>query len=192
MGPLGPDVYGISNPATELADLAARYASYDAFSDRYMPLLPLEHPVVLMGWSSGGQIALTMQAQRRAAGFPVKGVILLDTFNSEGAEHFAPPADLVLPPLQMMQLLYMNTLGPSYSEPSCPIPVLLIKAGQSLIPTPSDAVAREAHARNYWTQRNLPLMEIVVVPGSDHASLMFNLEHRRIVSELIREWCAKL
>jgi pimeloyl-ACP methyl ester carboxylesterase len=189
---LGPDVYGISNPATELSDLAARYSSVDAFCERYMPLVPSDQNIIVVGWSSGGKIALGFQAHRLAAGFPVKAVILLDSYNTEGSERFEPPADMGLPPLQDMQLRYMNTLGPSYLEPHCALPVLLIKAAQSLLPTPSDEVARAAHARNNWTQRNLPLMEIVVVPNSDHASLMFNPEHRRLVSELIRGWCAKL
>ncbi|KAJ7753357.1 acetyl-CoA synthetase-like protein [Mycena maculata] len=192
LDPLGPDVYGISNPATERADLAARYPSVDAFCERYMPLVPESPTVVLAGWSSGGKIALSFAAQRRAAGFPVKGVVLLDSYNTEGSSRFEPPADMNLPPLQDMQLRYMNTLGPSYLEPHCVVPVLLIKAERSLLPTPSEAAAREAHSRNKWTVRNLPLLEIVVVPNSDHASLMFNADHRRVVSGLIRDWCAKL
>ncbi|KAJ6561549.1 acetyl-CoA synthetase-like protein [Mycena vulgaris] len=192
LGPLGPDLYGISNPATQLADLAARYPSVDAFCERYMPLVPSDRTVILAGWSSGGKIALNFQAHRHSAGLPVKAVILLDSYNTEGSERFEPPADMGLPPLQDMHLRYMNTLGPAYLEPYCSVPVLLIKAAHSLLPTPSEEAAREAHSRNNWTLRNLPLMETVVVPNSDHASLMFNADHRQLVSTLIRDWCAKL
>jgi pimeloyl-ACP methyl ester carboxylesterase len=69
-----------------------------------MHLIPQDEPIYLGGYSSGGLLAISMAARRRSLGHPVrnlsffgssvlrfslqklqvKGVVLLDTFNTQG------------------------------------------------------------------------------------------------------------
>lgn len=86
--PLHRDVYAISNPSRNRMTLEANFPTIDSFTDNYAPFIPMGEPVYLGGYSSGGLLALGIAARRRSLGQPVAGVILLDTFNTQGELEF--------------------------------------------------------------------------------------------------------
>ncbi|KAH9915161.1 acetyl-CoA synthetase-like protein [Epithele typhae] len=86
LGPLSRSVYAVSNPTSTLAELEAQFPTFSSYCGRN----PRPHP----------------RPRRAAAGLPVHGVVLLDSYNSEGWRRALFPA-------------------------RCDFPVLLVRAGAS-------------------------------------------------------------
>ncbi len=82
MASLYRQVQAISNPTMTVAELRAQFPSWDSYVSGYAPLIPADENVYLGGWSFGGAIALSIAARRLAAGQPVRGVVLVDRYNT--------------------------------------------------------------------------------------------------------------
>lgn len=201
IGHLGREVYGISNPSINQLTLESNYPTFDSFSTQYMPLIPSDQAVYLAGWSSGGNVALDIAAKRLARGMPVKGVILLDTMNTEGwkLRIVEPTPGFERGELMTMHLIHTKILLQQVVEPRCDFPVLLIRAGSEHPmavpgvwehrPLPEKGTVDMRHERNFFTTRNVPFMETVTLDKANHMSLFSEEPYRQITSDIIRQWC---
>ncbi|KAJ6463219.1 acetyl-CoA synthetase-like protein, partial [Mycena vitilis] len=183
--PLERDVYAISNPSKNRMSLEANFSTLDSFTDRYLPLLPQDEPIYLGGYSSGGLLALSMAARRRSLGHPVKGVVLLDTFNTQGWTFQGFQADTdygsnhisnALNPAKELQRLserHTYHLIQYFVEPQIDVPVLLLRAGVRDTSDTEFIVAETGDDElNFFTRENNPLLEIHTVPGAEHADMV--------------------
>ncbi|KAJ6498333.1 acetyl-CoA synthetase-like protein [Mycena vulgaris] len=207
--PLGPDVFGIANPATDEATLIEGYDSWKCIVGQYLPLIPATESVYLGGWSSGGNLALAMAAERVAQGLPVHGVILLDPYNAEGFTvsegHTYYPARkgrYISKPRarQLAHLKHSRKLMENYVQPKVDVPVLLIRAGTSVhdtlrhynIPEPADYAVRDSrYDTNFFTRERITKLEVITIEDADHKSLVQNPAFSGRVSALIRKWCER-
>ncbi|KAJ7727915.1 acetyl-CoA synthetase-like protein [Mycena metata] len=208
--PLERDVYAISNPSKNRMSLEANFPTLGSFTDRYIPLLPADEPIFLGGYSSGGLLAISMAARRRSLGQPVKGVILLDTFNTQGwtFRGFAPDTDYgtnhisnALNPgakeLQRLSERHTYHLIQHFVEPQLDVPVLLLRAGVRDTSDTEFYVTDGDDELNFFTRENNPLIEVYTIPGGEHADLVgykdnFATPVVQEVAEHIRQWCRKL
>lgn len=112
--------------------------------EAYLPLIP-KGDVFLGGWSFGGALALMIARARLDRGLPVKGVVLIDSFNSEGwslmddsSPRFLANSDqqaaLSATDFSALHQAHADTLlVGGYHQSSCPdTPVLLIRADNTL------------------------------------------------------------
>ncbi|KAJ3839398.1 acetyl-CoA synthetase-like protein [Lentinula raphanica] len=193
LGSLDREVYGISNPATTKAELEAAYSTWENFVQSYEPLLP-SRSIFLSGWSSGGNIALLLAAERIRKGRLVAGVILLDSYAGKGymptKEHRTDYPDDPAKSRAYTQMNHIEKLLVTYPEPDSRelegVPVLLIRAGSD----PLGKVTRdhpnqtkEDLEKNLWTKVK---MDITEVKEANHKSLMAEEEFRRRVAQIIR------
>ncbi|KAJ7179599.1 acetyl-CoA synthetase-like protein [Mycena filopes] len=182
--PLERDVYAISNPSKNRMSLGSQLPD-TSFAERYMPLLPPDEPIFLGGYSSGGLLAISMAARRRSLGQPVKGVILLDTFNTQGwtFRGFAPDTDYgtnhisnALNPgakeLQRLSERHTYHLIQYFVEPKLDVPVLLLRAGVRDTSDTEFYVTDGDDELNFFTRQNNPLIEVHTIPGGEHADMV--------------------
>ncbi|KAF7330868.1 Acetyl-CoA synthetase-like protein [Mycena venus] len=205
------DVYAISNPSKNRMSLEANFPTLESFTDRYMPLLPGDEPIYLGGYSSGGLLAISMAARRRSLGQPVKGVVLLDTFNTQGwkfrgfeqttdygTNHISNALNPGAKELQRLSERHTYHLIQYFVEPSIEVPVLLLRAGVRDTSDTEFYVAENGDDElNFFTRENIPLLEIHTVPGAEHADLVgykdnFATPVVHEVAEHIRQWCRRL
>ncbi|KAJ7477238.1 acetyl-CoA synthetase-like protein [Mycena galericulata] len=180
------DVYAISNPSKNRMGLEANFPTLESFTDKYLPLMPPDEPIFLGGYSSGGLLAILIAARRCSLGQPVKGLVLFDTFMTQGwtFRGFAPDTDYgsnhisnALNPsakeLQRLSERHTYHLIQHFIEPKIEVPVLLLRAGVR------DTSATEFYVSdggddelNFFTRENMPLLEVHTVAGAEHADMV--------------------
>ncbi|KAJ7762734.1 acetyl-CoA synthetase-like protein [Mycena maculata] len=209
--PLERDVYAISNPSKNRMSLEANFPTLESFTDKYIPLMAPDEPIFLGGYSSGGLLAISIAARRRSLGQPVKGVVLLDTFNTQGwtFRGFAPDTDYgsnhlsnALNPsakeLQRLSERHTYHLIQYFIEPKLDVPVLLLRAGVRDTSDTEFYVADGGDDElNFFTRENMPMIEVYTVPGAEHADMVGYKDNFATpvvceVAEHIRRWSREL
>lgn len=164
-----------------------------------MSLIPSSRSVYIGGWSSGGNIALLLAAERVRRGMPVAGVILLDSHNGRGFQPKRHRTDYDDPARarSYVQMNHIEALLPLFEEPTMgdEVPILLIRAGADplgRIPKSFPSQPADGIPRNFWTKENLRNLEVAVVQEANHKTLMDDAQFRPIVARFMREWCEKM
>ncbi|KAK7473234.1 hypothetical protein VKT23_001332 [Stygiomarasmius scandens] len=196
LGTLDRDVYGISNPALDEQELSQSFPSWHSFVECYIPLMP-STSVFIAGWSSGGNIALLLAAERVRRGLPVKGVILLDSYNGQGFIPKRHKTDYDDPAKRRAysQMNHIETLLPHFEEPVLEnVPVLLIRADQDplgRIPASYPGKRKEDICVNFWSRDKLKRLDIALVEGANHKTMMDEASFRPRVATIMRHWCSE-
>ncbi|KAK0437447.1 acetyl-CoA synthetase-like protein [Desarmillaria tabescens] len=192
--PLERGVFAIGNPSSTRAELISRYASWDAYVDAYDPLIPKEN-VYIGGWSFGGMLALAIAERRLQRGDPVKGIVLIDSYNTQGWRNVSNCSPDDTPDILDFSTIHQahvdDRLIESFVEPRCDVPVLLVRAGNGLGTDGDGFVLPEGQKcgeRNFWSEDAFKSLDIVTIFGAGHYDLMQSDETVGLVSETIRRW----
>ncbi|TBU25911.1 acetyl-CoA synthetase-like protein [Dichomitus squalens] len=133
---LSRDIHAISNPTTTLAELRSQFPTMASYVAAYTPLISSASDIFLGGWSVGGMLALALAQKRLAAGQRVRGVVLIDSFNSEGWRYTGSPLDsehgndkLSAEEFSRVHQAHVDGIIGRLTTKRCDVPVLLVRAG---------------------------------------------------------------
>lgn len=160
MTSLARSVLAISNSLATLWELNAHFPTFDSYVSAYLQLLPPSDDIFLGGWSVGGTIALALAARRLAAGQRVRGVVLLDSYNTAGWRRVSSPPPRPVEDVHCAlssdqfarahQAHCDSLIGEfAVSTPLADVPVLLVRAG---IARPIEEIQRAGFVLPYLRQ----------------------------------------